>query len=121
MAKRVERITYNPNDPAIAWAGGYVEAEGCFYINGSYPRIQIESTDADILERFKSIVGVGTTRALSRRPGAPAHHKPVFRFQCGGERALDLMAALYPYLGIRRQQRVQGILDAFRTPAKLAA
>lgn len=81
----------------------------------------IDSTDADTLERFRSIVRIGTTRALSRRPGALAHHKPVFRFQCSGERALDLMQALFPYLGIRRQQRVQGILDAFRTPAKLAA
>jgi hypothetical protein len=121
VAKRVERITYDPNDPMIAWVGGYCEGEASFYVDGGRPRIVVESTDPDTLERLQSIARTGTTKLRNRRPKMLPHHKDVYRFQCCGRHALDLMEAIFPYLGKRRQARVRGILDAFHTPATLAA
>ena len=54
-----------PSERDLGWLAGLIEGEGCFSCNqagdGRWTRrLQVTSTDLDVLERCQSITGVGT-------------------------------------------------------------
>lgn len=109
-------------EPTIefAWAAGLFEGEGCLTIshgrqpNGSIyrqPRLKLNSTDRDVVERFHRIIGVGSViedRAQERRGW-----KRQWSWIAGSrDDVRETVIRLFPLLGNRRQARAVDILVA---------
>jgi hypothetical protein len=104
----------------IAWLAGILEGEGCFDYNnlgqskrtGSwYPRIRIEMTDKDVVEKVANLLkGHGEIHFHAPRVGFNA--KPTWSFMCSSrERMKELLPALLPYMGARRSKVIYQMLS----------
>ena len=93
----------------IAWAAGLFEGEGTFSFSQQRARASMASTDIDVLERFRGIVGVGGIGAVSpRKP----HHKPAWQWWANGADAEAVFNAFAPWLGERRRKRGGEVISA---------
>jgi hypothetical protein len=98
----------------LAWAAGLFEGEGCFFIdehrNGHrYPRLQLGMADADVVERFASLVGYGKIRLRERqREGWSTIYEWSVK-DARGVMAVTLM--LLPWLGVRRRAKAEEVLE----------
>ena len=92
----------------IAWMTGLFEGEG--YITSTQVGLGINMTDLDILQRFQSIVGVGSIRP---RKVYGETHKPCWSWAIWNKadvyRLLELML---PYFGERRALAALNRLDS---------
>ena len=93
----------------LAWAAGLFEGEGCIAHSKpskSRPRHQwflvVASTDLDVLERLSEVTGMGSITGPFERGSNKVHW--VWRVT-RREHVYALLAALYPWLGKRRQER----------------
>lgn len=92
----------------LIWLAGLTEGEATFDAHrGRYPRIRVQMTDRDTVERVAHLLG--TTVRLSLRQ-APA--SPTWNAELSGDRAGAVMAALLPFMGTRRSQRIAEVLAA---------
>jgi hypothetical protein len=94
----------------IAWAAGLFEGEGSIYIASirkyRYPRLQVTSTDRDVLEKFISIVKYGRIysngHVRSNRMGNKQKH--WIQISNIGE-CRYVVREFWPYLCSRRRQQ----------------
>jgi hypothetical protein len=99
----------------LSWVAGFLEGEGCFDVNhpekrGGYPRIQITSTDVDVLEKFKRIVGFGGLDGPHKVRRAT--HRPTYRWTSSeSAKVIALMRDIYPMMGSRRRERIEFVLE----------
>lgn len=101
--------------PEVAWAAGLFEGEGTAFVSGGGQRLAIEMTDYDVLLRFQRTVGCGSLAARAPRPSAQAHHKQVWVWQVAHKMDVILVGELLlPYLGRRRTEAVERVLEAAR-------
>lgn len=93
----------------IAWVAGIIEGEGTFVAHGSGVRIGVAMTDIDIINRLAAVTGIGNV--YHNLSVARPHHKPASLW-CVGRRAhaVHLFAAIYPWLGRRRRERIDALL-----------
>jgi hypothetical protein len=106
------------DDAALAWVAGYLEGEGCFHLQQvdnqrfglyRYPRVIAACTDLDVLQRLQRASGVGRIVGPTRR----GTNSPMWRWTVSTTReAVELMEAIYPFMGQRRRARIDEILDA---------
>ncbi len=109
-----------PSATDIAWAAGLFEGEGCFTQGHGNDatrthlfRIIVVSTDLDVLERFKRVLGVGRISPVKHR--LRPHHKQQWRYDLGASvEVLRCVELLYPYLGIRRRARADELASELR-------
>ena len=105
------------NETDIAWAAGLFEGEGCIGLNRtngrSYPQLQINLTDADVIRRFQRIVG-GTLNG----PYSTQGHKDRWVWAANGLHARRVLATLAPFLGERRTARMAEVLAQASTPTR---
>lgn len=71
------------NEQLLAWAAGLFEGEGCIGIvkkkgKSQSVRLQLSSTDRDVLDRFQSVMGFGAIRDASGSPSFQPHWKSKF-------------------------------------------
>lgn len=90
-----------------AWLAGLLEGEGSFGINHGGIKVQLTMTDRDVVSRAAGFFG--SKFYCYPRPGETC--KPRYYTQVGGERAANLIAAILPYMGIRRAARIRELLD----------
>lgn len=92
-----------------AWVAGVLEGEGCFDHNRTarYPRIRLEMTDADVVERVRSLVGGSLRRPRNRHP---SRWKDSLLLTVNGDAALRLMVAVRPWMGSRRGEKIDSLL-----------
>jgi hypothetical protein len=103
-------ISENWTRENIAWAGGFFEGEGTITARAPCPFVAVGSTDLDVLRRFHNIMGVGGISG-PRKPAKP-HYKPLYFWSCGGNRrVIAVLAALWPFLGERRQQKAKEAIE----------
>lgn len=105
---------------AFAWAAGLFEGEGSVSMYrtpmGSTPRLQLTSTDEDVVRRFCSSVGLG--RVHGPYPGRKPHHKLSWNWSVQNfERVQALLAMFWPRLGARRRSRAIEVLAEARRQA----
>lgn len=91
----------------LAWLGGLLEGEASFTDSRGSVAIQLQMTDADVIERAASILGVNTRKPWARKDG----YKPVHSCYVLGPRAIGWMLTLYQFFGERRQARIREILE----------
>lgn len=116
-------LTFLQNaDPLdVAWAAGLFEGEGSVSVVPNtarsrriYMRLDMHSTDDDVLKRFGAVVGVGRVRGpyLTNGKNHKPHHKPYWTWSITGRRAL-LLATHAPFadqLGSRRRSRIAEVI-----------
>ena len=99
----------------LGWLAGLLEGEGSFGANRTrnyYPKIQLGSTDRDVVERAHAIAGVGTLNG----PYSRGVNKEVWCWNVAAQAdAAGLMMTLYPLIGLRRQARIREILLEWRS------
>src|SRR5271157_3947688 len=106
----------------LLWAVGLFEGEGSFdtkvsdvsHSYGKYHyesfRMQLSSTDKDVLERFYEYVGIGSlngpytdSRDLTR--------KPYWHWSTSGPKAVSLAIKFLPFLGTRRTETFEDLME----------
>lgn len=96
------------------WMVGILEGEGCFAWSSSgrkyWPKITVNMTDEDIIAKFAGFID----RKYFRRPARPPSIKDCYVTSVVGTPAAELMEKLFPYMGRRRQTKIQEILNKFK-------
>jgi hypothetical protein len=84
----------------LAWLAGLLEGEGTFIAaTAKYPvYLSLNMTDADVVRRVATWWRVAVSHPRVQQP----HHKPSFRCMVRGQRAVDWMRRLQPFMGERR-------------------
>jgi hypothetical protein len=93
-----------------AWLAGFLDGEGYIGISrrprsdsGPYqPKVQITSTNREVLERIKDWVGGGYLQAVPRKYEDP--RKDLFVFTAAYRKGLDLICRVRPYVRLKTQQ-----------------
>jgi poly(3-hydroxybutyrate) depolymerase len=102
----------------FGWLVGILEGEGCFFVTtrskgGSgpyaYAQVTVCMTDRDIIERLRRVTGIGTLEKIRERKNP--EHKPISQWiVCRHQEAIELMVAVYPHMGTRRQAKIREVL-----------
>jgi hypothetical protein len=102
----------------LGWVVGLLEGEGCFFVNTcgtpkygpyAYARVTVCMTDRDVLERLQEVTGIGRLEKV--RPRKDPKHKPISQWiVCRNQEAIELMVAVYPHMGVRRQAKIREVL-----------
>lgn len=101
------------SDLEIAWAAGLIEGEGCFTLHSKYhPYFILDMCDLDTLEKFQGIFPFSNLRGpyTDVRKGH-AHYKPRYRVDAFGPKAIEIMKAVFPFMGKRRQEKITELLE----------
>jgi hypothetical protein len=92
----------------LIFLAGVFEGEGSFGFWGKaekvnrYLRIQVVMTDEDIVKRFVDYFKLGF---ITTRMPKNEEHKKVFKWVVSGDKAIEVMLQIAPFLGIRRQEK----------------
>jgi len=105
-------------DFELGWVVGILEGEGCFFVTTRstpkygpyvYARVTVCMTDRDVLERLRKVTGVGVLERVRARKDP--RHKPISQWiVCRNQEAIELMVAVYPHMGTRRQAKIREVL-----------
>jgi hypothetical protein len=102
------------------WLAGILEGEGSFIAgppcSPNCPRISIQMTDEDVIEKVAKIFG----RKYHLTKSAKSHYKPCFALALTGRRAVDLMRELRPLMSSRRRAQIDKSIDSY-DPGKVEA
>ena len=106
------------SDFELGWVVGILEGEGCFFITSRtkgpygpylYARVTVCMTDRDVLERLQRVTGIGMLEKIRERKDP--RHKPISQWiVCRNQEAIELMVAVYPHMGARRQAKIREVL-----------
>ena len=97
------------------WAIGLFEGEGCIHIVKSKPQVMLRltSTDLDVLEKFKAIMGCG---CIITRKKLQEHHKQAYEWRTKGRLIVtDILTEWLPYLSQRRAAKAQQAIEHLST------
>ena len=98
----------------LAWLVGLLEGEGSFLkappSSPNCPRISLEMTDRDIVERAATLMGGNAVERINLRN---VLWKPAYRVSLKGSRAVALMQILYPKMGVRRRAQIDAALATY--------
>lgn len=102
------------DDAVIYWVAGIIEGEGSIHQNKThkggylYPRIRVNMTDQDIIQRLFDITGIGTITGPQKAPSRKEHWKENYVWAVSRkEEVFRLLGAIYPILGQRKQAQVE--------------
>lgn len=103
-------VERNPLD--VAWAAGLFEGEGCVHPRGKTSgELTLGSTDRDVVERFRDIVGFGTISTELRPP-----HKTLYKWSASNVAdCTDVLSAFLPFLGERRADAAEALVRRMAT------
>lgn len=96
----------------MAWAAGLIEGEGCVTRQitsarsnrGSYWQLTVTSTDLDVLERLREVIGFG--RIYEQAEAGP-RRKRAWQYKVYRQNELyAVLAALFGFMCARRQGRM---------------
>jgi hypothetical protein len=108
-----------------SWLAGLLEGEGSFIAGPPSaphsPRISVEMTDLDVIEKVASAFGTSPIHQKKR-----GNFKPTFSARLRGARAVALMEELRPLMSKRRQEQIDKAVKWFQprvtklTPAEIS-
>lgn len=104
----------NRRSSDIYWLVGLLEGEGTFIIvKDKYPRISVEMTDLDIIQRARDIMD-SSTNIRSRGFKGESHYKTQYNFSIEGQKAIEWMMTIYSLMGNRRKERIREIIQSWK-------
>ena len=94
----------------LAWLAGLLEGEGSFFLvkkksGRSYPRVSLNMTDEDVIERAANLLGRGHY-PFPRKPP----RKEQFALQIEGRGAVVLMEEILLFMGLRRSAQLNELI-----------
>lgn len=101
----------------LIFLAGVFEGEGSFgfwgkkFKDNRYFRIQIRMTDEDIVVRFIDFFRLGS---VSVHEPKKEHHKKSWKWCVAGDKAMEVMLQISPYLGIRRKEKFEQCCQSFK-------
>ena len=109
------------NSRDFLWFCGLFEGEGCFYVQKSkggkdnrisyrYPKMQINMTDRDVLERVAEITSIST---IYKRKPRPRRKQQYSWYVNRTADVLALMKQMLPHMGERRSAKIEELLQEF--------
>lgn len=96
----------------LAWLGGLLEGEASFMVRNGCPKIALQMTDLDVMERAAALLGVPVGR-YSRQPKGKASYLPVWHLAVHGTKAVSWMMTLFQFFGQRRQKKISEVLSGW--------
>lgn len=110
------KISLEMSKTELAWLAGLLEGEGCFYLTSNrqtkktyhYPAVQLCMTDRDIVERAAVLMG---TKCWARKANYKPNWNQAWVTAVIGSRAVALMEAVLPFMGIRRSAKIRSLID----------
>lgn len=107
------------SDEMIAWAAGFLDAEGSFTQSGGYPALAIGQVDAEPLSRFKAAMDAGNVTGpydVAGRPGAFSI-QPQYQYRLYGHAAVGRAAhAMWPHLSSPKREQARRVLTRVHLP-----
>lgn len=101
-----------PEDPrSVAWLAGLLEGEGTFSSQSGYPRISVQMTDQDVVERAAAILGIRNVHLHEEKRNP--EWLPTHVAALTGSRAAPWMRTLRPLMGERRGREIDRALAAY--------
>jgi hypothetical protein len=104
------------SDFELGWVCGILQGEGCFFVTTRrtakygphlYARVTVCMTDRDVLEQLQRVTGVGILEKVRERKDP----RPISQWiVCRNQEAIELMIAVYPHMGVRRQAKIREVL-----------
>jgi methionyl-tRNA formyltransferase len=119
-------MEYDLDYAEVQWLAGLLEGEGYFGMkparepgphrpNGEPPRptIRLEMTDLDVVQRVATrFFNDNAVNAIDRRESRP-NSSVTYKTGVSGERAIEIMRRIRPFLGSRRGATVDALIEAF--------
>lgn len=107
-------------DQELAWLAGLLEGEGSFsriQERKSAVVIYLGMCDEDVVRRARDVVIglVGEPLTVTRTRAKRANHNDQFRFRVYSDRARQLMELLRPFMGERRGQKIDQLLEEMKS------
>jgi len=88
-----------------AWIAGLIEGEGCISITNSYPVLQIQMTDKDVMEKLASFLDVNLRGPIVRKKG---NSKPTYQIALRKTEKLQIISnKIYEHMGQRRKKSIE--------------
>lgn len=96
----------------LAWLAGLLEGEGSF-LRGppsapNTPVAKVQMTDRDVIARVAALFEVGYVNESQHE-----EYKTAYQTMLRGERAVELMKRLRPFMGARRQGQIDEVLASY--------
>jgi hypothetical protein len=104
----------------LAWAAGFLDGEGCFYITEQNkrkpprPRFELGQVHTAVLERFKKVVGFGApvNGPYTRKQKPHIKAAPMWTYSVSGfEDVQALVALLWTWLGPVKRAQAKSVLQ----------
>jgi hypothetical protein len=97
----------------IHYIAGFLDGEATFvFSSGGSPRIQVTSTDLDLIENCKAKMGLDNNLYMVTKYAE--NHKQAYGFSVNGRDAIMWMMTLYPLLCIRRKEKIKDIIRQWK-------
>lgn len=113
--KKSMTYKFDLTETEVAWLAGLLEGEGSFLdappSSPRSPRLVVSMTDLDVIERVAKCFGVSYVKNDRRNPD---RWKTCYVVKISGTRAMAMMKLLYPYMGQRRRQKIDEILEKYK-------
>jgi hypothetical protein len=88
-----------------AWIAGLIEGEGCISITNSYPVLQIQMTDKDVMEKLALLLEVNLSDPIIRKKG---NSKPTYQIALRKTEKLKIISdKIYDHMGQRRKKSIE--------------
>lgn len=99
-----------------AYIAGLFEGEACFdIVNGRSPRIRIQMTDKDVIERVKRICGGSEITESSYNKKKNPKWKLCWGIHINKRDEVEaILSAILPYMSIRRARKINELLSCYK-------
>ena len=85
-----------------AWIAGILEGEGCFSFTNSWPIIQIQMTDKDVMEKLSNYLDTSLGKPRELKSGKICYQIPLRKT----EKIKFITDKIYEYMGERRKKSI---------------
>lgn len=104
-----------------AYIAGLFEGEACFdLVHGKNPRIRIQMTDKDVIERVQRICGGSEITESSFNKQKNPNWKLCWGIHITKREEVEgILTAILPFMGERRSQKIHELLNACKTLSSL--
>ena len=105
----------------LYWLAGILEGEGTFSVKQSLsgkftPRITIEMSDLDVIDKVKLLMSPATLVRTRKR--GESTYKIMYSFSVYGITAIEWMMTLYALMSIRRKAKISEIIGIWKMMPK---
>ena len=94
-----------------AWLAGLLDGEGCIDAPRGNPRLRVKMADLDVVLRAADLMGCTVYTEVDHRTsvlGKP--YSPMHVAQISGEKAVEVLTAVLPWLGARRTAKATQVI-----------